>query len=260
MKNIESPKLRCTKDYGLFELHPYNRDLHDLKKLEKSVAEYGFDEGYPIRCVRNGNGKLKITSGHNRFHVARSLGLSVWYIVARRDIPLFDSEASGKQWTVRDFTVARSRAGEKGAELALQYSEETGIPLGCSLSLVGGEGAGSGNMAAYMKAGKFRVGDLKHATAVASIIDECARAGVDFSSDSKFVKAVSKALFVPKFDLGQFLQKVRQHIALMEKRRSIEDYLDLIELVYNRDQKKERLNVAFLANEESRKRAAVKIS
>ena len=71
------------------------------------MDEHGFDEGLPIRCIRNGNGKLKITHGHHRFHVARKKGLPVWYIVANNDIPLFESEASAHSWDVRDFTVAQ---------------------------------------------------------------------------------------------------------------------------------------------------------
>jgi len=247
------PTLRSTRDYSLFEPHPYNRDVTKTKVLELSMDEYGFDDGLPIRCVRNGNGKLKITHGHHRFHVARQKGLPVWFIVASNDIPLFESEASAHAWNVQDFTVARARAGERPAEAVLKYHEQTGIPLNACISLVGGEGASSGNKPKQMKTGQFKVGDRTHAAAVAEIVAHCKTCGVSFATSSYFVKAVSKCLFVPDFDAELFMHKVSVHSELMEPRRGVDDYLELMELIYNR-QAKRKMPLAFMAREVSANR------
>lgn len=251
------PELRFTKNYSLFEPHPYNREVTNTKVLELSMGNYGFDEGLPIRCVRNGSGKLKITHGHHRFYVARKLGLHVWYVVAENDIPLFESEASGHQWDVRDYTVARSRAGEEDVATALRFHEETGIPLTVALSLMGGEGAGSSNKSKAMKTGKYKLGDRAHADAVADITKHCEECGFKFAKNNYFVKALDKCLFVPEFDKNLFKRKVSVHSELMGRRRGVDDYLAMIELVYNRQQK-HKIPLVFRANEESAKRNVIR--
>ena len=247
------PTLRSTKDYNLFEPHPYNREISRTKVLERSMRKFGFDNGLPIRCVRNGSDKLKITHGHHRFHVARSLGLPIWFIVASEDIPLFESEASTHAWNVKDYTVARARAGEQSAETVLQYHQQTGIPIGPCISLIGGESASSGNMGIGMKHGKFKVGDTKRADQIAVIVKHCVDCGVDFARNSLFVKALSKCIFVEEFDIDLFMHKVSTHKAVMEKRRGVDDYMDLIEFVYNR-QSQVKIPLRFLANQAAERR------
>jgi len=249
------PTLQCTTNYDLFEPHPYNRDVQKTKILELSMERYGFDEGLPIRCVRSANGKLKITHGHHRFCVARKKKLPVWYIVAGSDISLFESEASTHAWNIRDYTVARARAGEDPAEAVLQYHRQTGIVLQACVSLVGGHGASSGRKAVDMKMGKFKVGDMIHAKAIAEIVSHCGKHGLDFATEWGFVNALSKCLFVPGFDAELFMHKVSAHSELMDRRRTVDDYLDLMELVYNRQQKK-RMPLAFLARQLAAERKA----
>lgn len=253
MMTKPKPALRVTKDYSLFEYHPHNRDVSRTKILEQSMAAYGFDDGLPIRCIRNGQGKLRITHGHHRFDVACSMGLPIWYIVASRHIPLFESEASAHSWSVRDFTVARAKAGESPAEEVLIFHERTGIPLNVAISLVGGEGAGSHNKMPQMKNGNFQVGDMHHANAVAEVVQHCKDCEISFATNSRFVGALSKCLFVPEFDAELFMHKVSTHRELMEPRRGLDDYLDLIELVYNRHGQY-KMPLAFRAREVSTQR------
>ena len=248
MTKRREPTLQHTKNYDRFEPHPHNRDVTNTKVLESSMEEHGFDPGLPIRCESNGNGKLKITHGHHRFHVARKLGLPIWFIVASKDIPLFESEASAHTWDVEDFTQARTRAGEKAPAAALDFHQRTGIPLNSVISMLGGEGASSGNKVKEMKSGKFKIGDTKHADQVAGIVRHCTELGVSFAATSYFVKALSKCLFVPEFDAELFMHKVAIHVELMTPRRAMDDYLDLIEMIYNRQSKK-KIPLAFRTRE-----------
>lgn len=249
------PTLRCTKDYDMFEPHALNRDLHNRKNLTESMREYGFDPGFPIRCVRNGNGLLKITSGHNRFHTARELGLSVWFVVSPQDMPLFDAEASGKSWSVKDYTIARSREGDPAAIAAKTYHDRTGIPIGICISLVGGESGGSGNKQQQMKRGTFKVGDTNHAEVVEYVVLELLENGVDFANQSLFVNAISKCLRLSSFDVQEFLHKARTHSHLFVRQRNLDNYLDMIQLVYNRQRKKDQLvPLAFMAKKAAMQR------
>lgn len=251
----KQPILRKTKNYNLFEPHPFNRNITRTKILEQSMECYGYDPGFPMRCVENGNGKLRITHGHHRFHVARQLKLPVWYIIAPADISLFESEASSHSWDVRDFTVARARAGDDDANSVLQYHKQTGIPLQACISLVGGEGASSGNKSRDMKLGKFKARNESHSIEVATIVNHCKSLGITFATNAYFVNAISKCLFVPEFDMACFMNKVSAHTSLMEPRRDVYGYLELIELIYNRLSHK-KVPMAFLAKETASQRKA----
>jgi len=252
---MSNPRLMRTNRYELFEENLLNREISRTKLLEKSMREHGFDPGFPLRCVKQ-DGNLVITHGHHRFHVARKLGIWVWYIVSNVNVELFESEASTYSWSVKDFAKARSRSGDVDVEAVMQYHEETGIPLGMSISLVGGEGAASSNKAIDLKKGTYKVGDMIMANRMKKIVMECKEIGIPFVSGSSFVSAMSKCLLVEEFDDEVFMHKVRAHSGLMEFRRNQEDYLSLIELVYNR-QSQEKIPLAFKAREASRNNCAV---
>jgi hypothetical protein len=258
MSTQHKPTLRCTKDYDLFEMHPYNRNVDKTKYLEKSMRSFGFDPGFPVRCIRNGSGRLKITHGHHRFHVARKLGIPVFFIEANNDIPIFDSEMSTRPWDITDFTVARARAGEPEAEKVLQYQEQTGIPIGSCISLLGGELAGSRNRSRSLKAGSYKAGSTNYADLVGEIVIKCKDLGVAFAAKAAFVSAISKCVLIKEFDVDLFLHKVRKHISIMEPRSNANEYLDLIEMVYNRQSQK-RIPLAFLAREAAANRKLFKV-
>ena len=57
-------KLLFTNDLGRFRPSPFNRDVRKTERLARSMRKYGFDPGYPIRCVIAEDGMLEITSGH----------------------------------------------------------------------------------------------------------------------------------------------------------------------------------------------------
>jgi len=256
MARQPKPTLRATKDYSLFELHPHNRDIGRTGPLEESMRKHGFIKSCPIRCFRNGSGKLQITQGHHRFHVARKLGEAVWFLVDTQEIPIVDLEVPVNRWSVRDYATARMRGGDQAAREVLRFHEKTAIPLNCAISLVGGAGADSYNKVKAVKAGTFTVGDMKHANAVAEVVEHCKECGVEFATKTSFVKAISMCLLVPKFDPGLFMHKVAVHTMLMEPRRSVDDYLDLVELVYNRQNTRKKMAVAYEAREAALRRKA----
>jgi len=249
------PTLRCTKDYDMFELHPHNRDVTRTKLLEQSMKEFGYDPGFPIRCVRNGSGKLRITHGHHRFDVAERLGLGVWFIEAPQDIPLFQSEASAHSWGTTDYTVARARAGEETAEAVLEFRQKTGMPMGCAVALVSGDITNSGKTLKKLKDGTLRVGNMRHANAVAELTAFCRDYGATFSTNSYFIRAISMMLKTPGFDQEVFRNKVKRYPQLLEPQRNVDEYLGLIETIYNyRKSPKAKIPLVFAAHAASAER------
>ena len=247
-------ELKSTNNYDAFMVHPHNRDISNTKVLEQSMRRFGFDPGLPIRCIRDTSGKLQITHGQHRFHVARKLGLPVWYIISGYDIPLFDSEVSNHSWSIKDFTTARARAGEAPALEVVKYHEETGMPLSACIALIGGEGAGSGNKRNQLKCGTLKVVKSKHANDVAEVVISCKSMGFKFATTASFVNALSKCLMVKEFDKDLFLLRVKTHPETMEPCRTVDQYIDMIEFVYNRMAKAKKIPLAFMAKEQSRLR------
>ena len=255
--NYTTTRKYWTKDYSIFIHSPHNRDVKKIRQLEESMRKYGYDDGFPIRCRPAPDGKLYCTHGHTRLYVAASLGLPVWFVVASADIPMFESETANHNWTVTDYAVARERAGEHVAGVVMALHRETGIGLNQCISLVGGESAGSNNKRAQLKNGTLKQSNMKHANQIKDVVLFLKEIGCSFATNNYFVAALSKCFLVPTFDAATFMHKCRTHKEIMEPRRNVEDYLDLIELVYNRQTpKRAMIPLAFMAKQISLQKKA----
>jgi hypothetical protein len=246
-----------TMDYSKFCLLSFNRNITENRNLERSMMQYGFIDDYPIVVVKNGDGKLKIKSGHHRFYYARKLGLPVYYKISQSAISIYELEAGTKPWVLQDYLDANVRQEKQDYILLKTYHERSGIPLTCCISMVAGESAGSSNKQIPFKEGTYRVGDLTHARLVADLISFLQnRCNVSFALNSNFVAALSKVLWVPEFSIERFKKKSCSHSYLFEKKRSFADYVDLIEAVYNR-QSKSKDPIAFLAEKVAKERSKI---
>lgn len=249
-----NPVLRQTQNYALFELHRFNRDIRGIQPLVNSMKKYGFLPHKSISCIKNGSGKLVVTDGHHRLAAAKELEIPVWYTLAENvGISIQEEQVSTRAWDLLDYLTSYVRNGAPAYIAVQQYVEETGIPLGLSISLLAGESAGSGNKAGVFKSGRYALGDQAHANIIKSIVLHMKAAGINYSSNSFFVQALSKALFVPDFSPVRFMEKVSSHAALFEKQPNVQSYLEMIETIYNR-QSRNKVPVAFLAVEESKRR------
>lgn len=253
----ETPKLRCTKDYSLFDTHEHNRRLHGDQALFESMKRHGFMPSSPIQCVRETNGKLRVIRGHNRLDCAKRLGLHVWYVVDDSNTDLYSLEAGRQKWSIEDFARSRAKAGDAACLFLLDFMDTHKLKIGAAASLVGGESASSSNKANDVKRGTFRVADdLSHAYAVVSVTDRCLSLGVRWATSTAFVAAVSRALRVPEFDPNLFLHRLAQRPAALQRSSTAVGNIQQIEKVYNYGAKDRRLALEFRANEEMRKRSA----
>lgn len=254
----ESPRLRVTKDYDIFEMHELNREIRESPILLASMKAHGFMHSSPIQCITNGNGKLKVIRGHTRLHYAKRLKLPVWYVIDDTNTDIYDLEAdSGVRWTLRDFLVSRARAGDVACKQVLAFQEKHHLTQGVAISLMGGESAGSQNRQEAVKRGVFKMAaDLSHAKAVVDVTDHFRANGVLFATRSSFVAAVSMLLRVPEFDPKVLKHRLAQAPALIQQRTNTEGYLDELEALYNYGAKRSRLPLKFRAQEISRERQA----
>jgi hypothetical protein len=258
MTTAAAPKLLSTRDYDKFELNPQNRDT-EPDKLRKSMERYGFLPQYPLHCVPNGT-KLKIKAGHHRFAVARELGIPVYYVLADDgDIGIHELEAATKPWSLADYLTSYVREGRGYYVEVKQFWTRTDLPLGCCIGMLAGELAASHNKYPGFKAGNYRVtpAGRQHAEAVARLVAAAKEAGSAFATTTPFVQAASRVVIVEEVDLTELERRLGKWNHLLERQRSIRDYVLSLEQVYNHASKERRLPLAFLSDAAARARSAV---
>lgn len=244
-----------TDEYGRFELHELNRDIHEDPKLKESMRIHGFPDACAIHVRRNGGDKLKIIRGHHRFEISRELGLPVKYIIDDDELTIYELEGSTLPvWNGKDFAVSYAHGGSEDCRTLLRYQKKHGMTLGAAVSLCAGECAGSHNHMRRVKDGTFKIGDMKHANLIGDAVDFCKECGVEFATSAGFVAALSAASFVPEFDIETFKSRVRLYPKMMSRRTSKADYLIEIEAIYNYGARGKRLPLTVRAHEVSLER------
>jgi hypothetical protein len=146
------------------------------------------------------------------------------------------------------------RRGSEAYITIKEYCERTGISTMQSVSMLAGECAGSNNRADEFKDGTIKLADPTHAGIVADIIMHMKKCGISFASTSLIVQSISKVVMVKDFDVSIFKHKISTFPALIEKKQNLQQYLALIEDVYNHKQSKQRIPLAFLAEDAARER------
>ena len=255
----QEPKLLSTTNYDLFEVHEYNRDFRPDPQLAESMRKHGFSPWCAIAVKPLPGGKLKILKGHHRFLEAKRQRLPVWYIVDNSTkITLAELEGSShERWSGYDFATAYRKAGITPYDTLLRFKEDYGLSTGTAAQLCGGVSSASNNEMKKVKAGTFKVGEMKHAWEVVRITGLCGELSIPFATSTGFVAAVSMACLVPEFDQDAFMGKLRLYPRMMNRRSTRQEYLEEIESLYNYKARDLRMPVAFRAREEMRLRNPV---
>lgn len=257
--------IRSTKNYSMFDLYEHNRPVKEntfnFKNLIRSMRRHGFLDAYPLHCVVNGSGKLKIKAGHNRFRAAKIAGVPVKYVVSNDNATVHELEKAGPgKWNAKDYLMSYYRQGIKSYVLIKDFMDETGIGLQNAVSMFFGNTAGSGNYMKYgnFQDGRFEIKNYYHPRAVGDIVLFLKSIGIKWAHEDKFVKALSKVMWVPKFNPDRFKKKATSHIYLIQKKRNVEEYLQMIEDIYNyKVQRRQKINLTFLAQEIAEKRQRI---
>ena len=248
-----SKTIQSTKDYSKFELNDFNRDVKKVSFLEASMRKEGWIDAYPMHVIKNGSNTLKIKAGHHRYEVAVALGIPVKYVICDDDASIYDLEKSTNPWSPNDYLTSFIGLGKPEYIAVKEYMEETGIPLGATISILGGETGQSSNKLIAFKDGKFKLGKKFYSEQIKDIVLYLRGCGVGFASASLFVNAIAKMIRLDEFSISKFKEKASTHRGLFEKQQNLTAYLDLIESVYNRGNRNKK-PLSFLAIETSKER------
>lgn len=248
--------LAATKNYNMFEMFEVNRSVHehrkDFQKILRSMKAHGYIAAYPLHCVKGVGNKLKVKAGHNRLTAAMALGLPVYYVVCDDTASIYELEAGPGKWKAMDYLESFYKKGYPAYVTIKQYMDKTGISLSPAASMFYGQQASSGNWIRdeSFRAGTFAIRDYNHPEIVGSIVTCLRTIGIDFAQDKNFVSALSKVVLSGSFDISRFIEKSKKYPQLFQKQRGMDEYLRLIEEVYNyHSLSSQKINVAFLAQQ-----------
>lgn len=251
-------QIKETKNYDLFDLHSFNRDIEKIKKLEASMREYGWIDGLPAYAVRDVSGNLSIKVGHHRCCAAKNIGIGIKYVECNDGgISIQRLEETTRPWTLGDFLTSYCHTGNADYLLVKHLSEESGIPLGPTLAMLMGHSASTNTYQKLVRSGGYKIKDRKHFDAVAAIIQHFCNSGVEGWNNRNLIYAVSKLLFVKQFDPEVLKRRITKNPQQLKRQVSVKDYLQNIEAIYNRFSS-EKVNLAFLADEAAKLRSKKK--
>jgi len=262
-KDVSNHKyvVRETRNYGMFKLLEFNRDVQKIKNLEASFRNHGWIPAYPMHVIQaeDSTGKYIIKAGNHRFFVAKKLNMPVLYVVCQDEAEIFELEQATNHWKLKDYLVSGCRSGNLEYLEVKKYCEETGIPTGLSISMLAGQTAGGGNVTPKFKRGQFSVNKTSnHAQLVKEIVLLCKACEVPFYNKDLFVKALSRVLWVQDLDMKRLKSKIKLFGGDMKRKATLDQHLEQIEEIYNRNStSKARLPLKFLALECAKQRSAV---
>lgn len=249
-------KLLKTSDYGRFINSPQNRNVVNTKKLISSMEKYGYIPAYPIHVVPH-NGRFEMLDGHHRLQAAIATKQPVYYVICdKKNISIPEINDAARHWNTKDYVDSFVRSGKQEYAILKKFAEENTLGYRISAQLLAGNTAtDSGGYAQKVKDGTFRVVDYTYASKIASII-RALRSRIPMVSNVLFINAISRVCRIKGFDVNHFVKNAIRLHASFSTRATLNDYLDLIEMVYNDHSRNGRLPIKFMANEEVSKHRA----
>lgn len=219
-----------TRDYKIFKIMKGNRPIDEahVTKLMKSMRNR--DLLIPITC----NSKMEVLDGQHRLEARKRLAYAVPYYVTG-DFGLEEVQsinASQKSWTNADFCKSFIQLGKKDYEIYQWFIQTYKLPHNESVRLLMAIEIEQGSVKNIFQAGDFRVKNLQGAKNVAEMLSELAPF-FDHWTQRTFVSAVVRLLKKKAFDWKVFMKKVEMNPTLLQVCMTREQYLDLIEKIYN---------------------------
>lgn len=230
---MSSAKMFYTKNLAKFVQNEMNRDVKKIKPLVESMRKHGYLAAYPLHCFRETGGKLRVKAGHHRLEASKALGIGVYYVVLEDNASIVELETSTRPWSFHDYVAAHVRSGNRNVTAILDFHKETGIRLGQSASLLGGECANSSNVLDRVKDGTIELSRNWHADKVGSCIKCATAAGVKFATTAGFVGAISHIAWCDEFNMKAFCKKVQANPGALRKCATRDLYVEMLEEFYN---------------------------
>jgi len=222
-----------TRNYLKFKNLEGNRKLNiaNLKRLKISMEE----EFLQVPIIVNE--KHEIIDGQHRFEASKQLGLPVYFIIVRgyKLTHVHKLNAISRNWIFMDYVESFAELGMHEYVLFKQFFNKYKFSASITLAILsnkhytGGLGETAGNS---LKNGTFKVKNYELSCLKAQQIIKVGKFYDGFKRKS-FVIALLELLDNPTFDYSVFIQKLALQQTKMVSCTNKEQYIRLIEEIYN---------------------------
>lgn len=238
-RNTQLPILGVfkTSDYSLFKFLDDNRDLNMLhvQRLVKS-----FEHKHLI-CPIIVNEKMEVIDGQHRLEASKAAGVPIFYIVVPgysiQEVQILN--VNQKNWTSIDFLHMYCERGKKAYLQLREFMDYfPDFKIRVSIRLLEGpkdvteELNGKRVHAKRFEEGRFVVKDLGKAYQNAKRISEFKPFFDGYATD-QFVGAALKLLGNKKYSHKEMIHKLGSSSISLRKCQTVEEYLLLLEKIYN---------------------------
>lgn len=246
MFNVKEPmvtnQVHTTTDYFLFKPMEGNRKKNNLHiaRLKKSMSQNYL---FTVLIV---NENYEIIDGQHRFEVIKELKLPLHYVVCPgyglMEVHTFNQNS--KNWNWSDFLTAYCDLGNPEYIALRDYMERFDLTFMTAFSILFSRTAHvDGNTVKAFQQGLFKVKDLNGAIDFGNklLILEQLYPG---AKRRNFVYALLKLMQNKNFNYSEFVGKLRTQQASMIDCATVDQFISLIEEIYNY-RRKEKVNLRY---------------
>ena len=225
-------EIKETTNYKLFKFADSNRQVvaAHVQGLLKSVQKNNLLRLNPIIVDAN----MIVIDGQHRLEVAKKLKLPIYYIVDGNisDSDIANLNTNKKNWRPIDYINYHASKGKiEYTELKKLLKKWPGISLSGLIGLLVSNVSEGGGGGTALKSGTFKITNAEGCEAVlneAKLFD-------DFSLrfDRAFLFALQQCMAAPEYDSARMQDKLMQQPGKLERRANREQYVDLLEQLFN---------------------------
>ena len=240
--------VRKTMNYDLFNLIYDNREIKmsGRSDLRESMRRQGFIPSLHAIVREGENGKYDVLDGQHRIAIAKKLGLPVYYVVEDLDINVAEINSTSVRWSLSDYLHRYLHHDPHGDYAEVQrYVEQFGLTIGQAAFLLAGKRS-FGKVSHDFKSGYYQVKDNKTAWKAACLFCVIRNLSDNVISGS-FLTACYAVTRIDWFDPHHFVKNAEHKFLELKSYRKVEDYLRMMETIYNYRLGKKKVPLAFEA-------------
>lgn len=229
---VQENTILSTRDYGRFVINIANRPIQP-KKLEKMrawITRKNLLHLFPIIVSRD----FTVVDGQHRLKVAEMLGVPVYYIVSDQmrieDAATINTVTD--RWTIQDWLGHWCALGLPEYLKLKAFSQKyPWFPLSLAREFCAGSLKSQDVMDSFMS-GTYRVAGMNVAEQVAQMAVNFSR-WADFWRSAYFLRALRQLALNPQYSHKRMLSKMDYQSSRLVKCATAEDYLKLLNEIYN---------------------------
>ena len=233
-----------TKDYSMFKTHPENRDI--INSHVNTLAKKMKDRGWLKTSVVTINEKHQVIDGQHRVRAAQIAGVPIRYVIvtgAAAD-EIISMNQNQRNWSPFNHILRWVKNGNKHYINLAEFINEfpqfkiTECTNFCT------NGVSSVNREQF-EGGRWVTKDMKKAREYATNVLRLQPYFDKYYTKAIFVRAMMKVMSSKKdFNFDEFLHKVKLRPNMLVPCGTVEQYVEMIEDIYNY-KRKNKLNLRF---------------